>query len=159
MRNQESNLKLIINGSDKDRQLVYQYALSQGGNDRIQIMHSLTTEQLNHIFCNSSALLIPLQSNYKPDVARFSQKIAEYLASGKPIVTTNVGEIPIYFEDRKNAYITTFDELQFSNILDEILSNTDCANTIGIAGRELGIKEFDSKKIATNLSLFISGLG
>ena len=159
MRNQESNLKLIINGSDKDRQLVYQYVLSQGGNDRIQIMHSLTTEQLNHIFCNSSALLIPLQSNYKPDVARFSQKIAEYLASGKPIVTTNVGEIPIYFEDRKNAYITTIDELQFSNILDEILSNTDCANTIGIAGRELGIKEFDSKKIATNLSLFISGLG
>ena len=158
MRNQESNLKLIINGSDKDRQLVYQYALSQGGGGRIQIMHSLTTEQLNYVFCNSTALLIPLQSDYKPDIARFSQKIAEYLASGKPIVTTNMGEIPFYFKDRKNAYITTFDELQFSTILDEILSNPVCANAIGNAGRELGIKEFDSKKMAMKLSLFISRL-
>ena len=80
------------------------------------------------------------------------------MASVKPIVTTNMGEIPFYFKDRKNAYITTFDELQFSTILDEILSNPVCANAIGNAGRELGIKEFDSKKMAMKLSLFISRL-
>ena len=56
-------------------------------------------------------LLIPLFDDVR-STARFPTKIGEYLASGRPIVTTAVGEMPRYFEDGVTAFISAPDDPQ-----------------------------------------------
>ena len=68
------------------------------------------------MYKNATAHLIPL-SNSIQDTARFPNKISEYLASAKPIITTDVGEIKHYFKDMDN-----FDEILDSLIEDIYLT-------------------------------------
>ena len=56
------------------------------------------------------ALLIPL-SNSEKDKARFPTKIAEYLASARPVVSSNIGEFANYATNNKNAVLCEPDDI------------------------------------------------
>lgn len=90
-------------------------------NENIKIVSRLSYEDLISHYKGAKALLIPLMDKTS-EIARFPNKIAEYLASEGLIVTTNIGEIPYYFQDGQNAVVAEkFDVDSFSNKLRNIM--------------------------------------
>lgn len=108
----------------------------------IKVFSNLDFKELIQYYINATALLIPL-SNSIQDRARFPQKISEYLASKNPIITTNYGEIPYYFEDQVNALVAKKNTAQsIAEKMKFIITNQKKAKLIGLKGYETGLKHF-----------------
>ena len=76
-------------------------------------------------------LLIPLDPNSLADIARFSQKIAEYVSTSRPIITSNVGEIPYYFKDKENAIICEYSAKSYADAMLLLQNDGTLANVLG----------------------------
>lgn len=70
----------------------------------VNVVTSLPYNDLITYYKKAEALLIPLRNNVR-DTARFPNKICEYLAARGIFITTNVGDIPLYFKDGENAIV------------------------------------------------------
>ena len=89
----------------------------------------------------------------------FPTKLGEYLATGKPVLVTRVGEIPKYLEDNINAFIAEPDSpVKFAEKMDFILSHPEEATKVGIEGMKLTQTVFNYKYQARNLVNFINSL-
>lgn len=92
--------------------------------ENIKIFTRLDYNELICLYKNALALLIPLR-NTKQDEARFPQKICEYVASNKIIISTSFGEVKFYFQDMKNALIANnYDTVLYAEKMEWVLSNS-----------------------------------
>lgn len=146
-------LKLVLHGTmDRILKVIDEHPKK----DQIQVLSNLEYKELIQCYCNAKALLIPLDDSLK-DVARFPNKIAEYLASANPIITANNGEIPYYFTDMENAFVAKTDEAALiAEKINFIVENPDRASEIGLEGYQTGLQYFDSNNIANKLEVFIN---
>jgi len=102
-------------------------------NDNIKIVSKLPYEELISYYKGATALLIPLMDKTS-EIARFPNKIAEYLASRGIIVTTNIGEIPYYFQDGENAVVANSCDVEsFSEKMKTIIDEVDVTTVKGNA--------------------------
>ena len=89
--------------------------------------------------------------------AGFPSKLTEYLATGKPVVVTRVGEIPVYLKDNENAFLSEPDSVDaFTDKLDYVLCNYQLAKKIGESGRELTYGIFNYNHQASRIINFLS---
>jgi len=80
-----------------------------------------------------------IQSDYG-----FPTKVLEYLASGKPTVTTTTGELVLFLKDRENAYVAdSADAKTFGLKIIELLDDYDLAMKVAKKGIELVKQKFD----------------
>lgn len=140
LNNSNVKLKLVLYGDKSD---IVNY-IKVNSIEGVEIHQSLNYSLLNEFYRNALCLLIPLDPNSLQDVARFSQKIAEYLSSKRPILTTKVGEVPFYFEDGENAYIAKeYSVESFCESLKYIAGNPEKSNEIGLRGYQTGVEKFN----------------
>lgn len=86
----------------------------------------------------------------------FPTKLGEYLATGKPVVVTKVGEIPLFLHDGENAFMANPDNVTgFANKLIEVASDYPTALKVSQKGKELAYTEFSSKVQSDKLLDFI----
>jgi glycosyltransferase involved in cell wall biosynthesis len=146
------DLHLIINGSITNPKIL---ELIESNKNKILIFSRLSYEHLIAKYKGSLAQLIPLRDTVQ-DYARFPQKICEYLASGRPIVTTNFGEIPNYFEDGKNAIVASgFDTDTYSHKLQWVINNPNKLDRISKNSYATGVKLFNTNSYILKLEKFI----
>lgn len=70
--------------------------------------------------------------------AGFPSKLTEYLSTGKPVLVTQVGDIPLYLKDSENAFLSEPDNaVAFAAKLRYILNNYESAITVGGNGKRL----------------------
>ncbi|WP_303236131.1 glycosyltransferase [Phocaeicola coprophilus] len=124
----------------------------------IEIVSKLSTEELTQLYANSIGLLIPLDPNSLQDKYRFSQKIAEYLATQTPIITCNVGEIPYYLKDKESCIIAEYTIESYAKAMEWIIDNREKAKEIGINGYKVGNKNFNYQIYGNQLIKFIEQL-
>lgn len=73
----------------------------------------------------------------------FATKLGEYLLSGKPVITTNIGEAMCYLTDKKNAYIIDCgNREQLTNTIIDVLVHKDEATKVGVLGRKVAEQNF-----------------
>lgn len=148
------HLKLILSGSKSQIDNIQKY-INTYPNLNIDIYQQIPYTTLLKLYSEAEGLLIPLQ-NTKQDKARFSQKIAEYISTGRPIITNNVGDIPIYFRHKVNAYIAeSYDKSNLSKIMKDISLNPEEATQIGKQGYLTGLKYFNNIAISEKLNAFL----
>lgn len=152
------SLTLVITGNAQQITEIEKYITLKGLGDKVVMKSRLPYSELLHAFRTSSALLIPLDPNFEQDEARFSQKIAEYLSSGTPIISNRVGEIKYYFKDRDTIILTEYSLEGFSEAFCWVQKNPDLANTIGCNGFELGKLEFNCLDFGKKLHDFFLAL-
>ena len=71
-------------------------------------------------------------------------KIAEYLSTGKPVLTTNSGSIPKFLTNKKDAFLATpNDPERLAESLSDVFSDYEKAETIGKEGRLLAHEQFE----------------
>ena len=94
-------------------------------------------------YLNECQILAVTRPNTKQTQAGFPTKLGEYLATGNPVVITNVGEITLFLKDEVNAYIAEPDSSKkFSEKLIEALSDQNRIK-VGLEGQKLVYTEFN----------------
>lgn len=69
------------------------------------ILTNLEYRKLISYFKGANCLLIPLR-NITSEIARFPNKVCEYIAAEGLLMTTDVGEMSYYFQDGRNAIVS-----------------------------------------------------
>jgi glycosyltransferase involved in cell wall biosynthesis len=111
--------------------------------ERVELTGLLPRPGLLELYARAHGLLIPLFDDVRSK-ARFPTKIGEYLASGRPIVTTAVGEMPRYFEDGVTAFLCAPDgPRSYGERIADLLSDPGLAAAVGRSGRDLCRRTFD----------------
>ena len=82
----------------------------------------------------------------------FPIKLGEYLSTGKPVIVTSVGDIPLFLKDGENAYISKPDDVaSFANKLNDCLSDPFKASYIGKKGEKLVYREFNYLEVTKHI--------
>ena len=109
----------------------------------VNVLSSLPYDELIGFYKSALALLIPMSNNLQ-DQGRFPFKICEYLASGRPIITSNSHLINEYFIDRETALIANLNDVNsFKEHINVILKNEKLACEIGKKAYQMGKNDFD----------------
>ena len=112
-----------------------------------QLNRNEVIKWINSAYCLTLARPNNIQAKYG-----FPTKLGEYLATGKPVVITSVGDIPLFLKDGENAYIAKPDDVDsFADKLRECLDNPELAKLIGMKGKELVYNEFNYKEVTKNI--------
>lgn len=110
---------------------------------RIELHEAVPRGTLLQLYRSSRALLAPLFAD-DTSRARFPTKLGEYLASGRPVVTSAVGEVPRYFVDGETAFVAPpGPPPAFAERICAALDDPARAARVGAAGRALAEREFD----------------
>lgn len=134
--------------------LVNKFALDK----EIKIKPFVPADDLWSAMCSAEALLMPLFDDERSR-ARFPTKIGEYLLSGRPMISSHIGEITKYVVDEENALLAKPNDLEdFAKKMLFCLDNEKMAQKIGEEGRKLAIKEFHYLNSARTISVFFDSV-
>lgn len=152
------NLIIIASGDKNKIDCLKKRIILSSNESKISILSNINFEDLVSYYKSAKGLLIPLMDGEK-DKARFPHKISEYAAAGRPIVTTNFGEISNYFKDNINALIADeFDIVKFSEKINYLIAHPEKGDEIGRNSRKLGEKYFNYKTYINSMNEFINKL-
>jgi glycosyltransferase involved in cell wall biosynthesis len=97
-------------------------------------------------------LVLPKRHD-QANIAGFPQKLTEYLAAGKPVVTTNVGDVPLYLQDGETALLCEPDSPSaLADAIQRVLDCPDLARHLADGARKLAVALFDRNVQAKALS-------
>ena len=109
----------------------------RGLSHRVQFTGRLEWDELPAFLGSANYLALARPSSQQAE-GGFPNKLGEYLATGKAVVVTAVGEIPDFLTDGENAFISVPDDVQaFADKLKEVLDDPERAKMIGERGGEL----------------------
>jgi glycosyltransferase involved in cell wall biosynthesis len=147
-------LILVLHGNTLELKKISDYV--DQSKHLIKIKTSLPECDLFSEYSQASVLLAPLRHTVQ-DEARFPQKIAEYTALAKPIITTLVGDVKLYFNSHNSAvYLDDFSVDDLYKAMIFIINNRKNLKNIGLAGNSIGKKYFDFKQYVVNFGIFVT---
>lgn len=155
---EEYNYKLLLVVSGTTKQIYSIRRRTEKLKDHVNILVNLTYENLIRRLKNSSGLLIPLNETIR-DIARFPNKICEYVACHSVIITTPVGEIPYYFTHNKDALITNNVSIkEYSSLLNYVMENEGLLESLRDNSYYLGRRFFDISSYESLIDVFLNKL-
>lgn len=108
---------------------------------------------------SAASVLVLLRRDAAFSQAGFPTKLGEYLATGRPVVVTAIGDIPRYLTDGLDAYLVPpGDPARFAERLRYVLDHESEALAVGARGREVALQRFDCGRHGERLAAFIRGL-
>lgn len=91
--------------------------------------------------------------------AGFPYKMCEYLATGRPVLATRVGDVEEYLADGKDAFIVSPDNaIEMAERLIYILKNDHDASRVGQSGQRVCMSTFNPKINTRQFEYFLSKL-
>jgi glycosyltransferase involved in cell wall biosynthesis len=150
--------RLIVSGWPKGSEPPALQAIDGEFGANVTMAGFVPRPELLRLYRQSSLLLAPLFDDVRSE-ARFPTKIAEYLGSGRPVVTTSVGEVPRYLTDGETAFVAaTADVESFARKICEALDDPAKADAVGEAGSRLAASEFDYAVHAERFEAYLRGV-
>ena len=154
----EWELHLLVNGNAEQMAEFKNNVGDAQKRQKIKCFSNLSYPDLIKKYQEASALLIPLTNSIQ-DTARFPQKMAEYLASGNPVVTTNFGEVPYYLKDGISALISSdYQAKSFAEKMQFAIDHPIESVAIGKRGQQEGLNFFDLNSYGEALRKMIDTL-
>jgi len=112
-----------------------------------------TDELLPYYLASTDVLALPLKNNLF-NQTRWPNKIGEYMACGRPVVVSNVGNVADIVRKHGIGLTAENDAIDFSSKLRALLSNQDLAESMGKRARQLACSEFSWALQAVKLEKF-----
>lgn len=148
------NCILYLSGKGNDPQLY----LKNYTKDNIKYLGYISDEEYYSLADNSDILCMT-RTNSKYANAGFPFKLGEYLATGNPVITSNVSDVSMYLENGKDAIIVDSENSeQLTQSIDYLMSNPEKAFEIGANGRKKALKFFNPETNGKKLVDFINTL-
>ncbi len=141
------SIKLYILGgfiSNNDAQQNIDLIKELGLETRIVLKGTIAAKDMPQVLKDARGLVLARPDNVQAKYG-FPTKLGEYLMTENPVVVTSVGDIPMFLEDGKNALIAPPDNPKaFAEKILWLLSHPDESKIIGINGRDVALKHFNS---------------
>jgi len=143
---QNINLVLIGKSDTLEEELFFKGLVEKLNiTERTFFLGELPRKEIPAYLCNAKILSLARPKSMVAD-AGFPSKLTEYLATGNPVIVTEVGDIPLYLFDNKNAFLAKPDSIDsFTQKLDYVLSNYKFAQQVGLNGKKLTSSVFNYK--------------
>lgn len=126
--------------------------------NRVMITGRISKNFVPELLFNASILVLARPESLQAE-GGFPTKLGEYLATGNPVVVTNVGEIPDYLTDEVNVFLAEPGSIvSFYSKMKEVLLNYEYAKEIGEHGKEAAYKYFNFETNTRNIIAFIKSL-
>lgn len=155
----DSNIKLVLTGlgNPADVNKIKEKISVSAAKERILFKGFLATDEYYAVL-NSCDIFCMTRVNSKFANAGFPFKLGEFLASGKGVIATKVGDVPKYLHNGENSLLINPDSVsEIVQALLTFINNPDKLNSLGAAARRTAETNFDSDKISMELlSIFNS---
>jgi len=129
-----------------------------GFKDSIILKINVPHKKLIKIYLEAELLIAPFR-NVQQDIAGFHHKVGEYCAAGKPIISTNLGEMKYYFKDGFSAILAEEYTIEsYFKKLCEVLPHEGQLMMIAKEGNKVGLDKLNYINYGTELRQFILNL-
>ncbi|HLP72164.1 MAG TPA: glycosyltransferase family 4 protein [Bacteroidales bacterium] len=153
-------LNLVLGGPNynNERDKIRQLISDLGVGERVHLLDYMEREEVIRYMVNSKVLVM-VRTNDANTNASFPSKLTEYLASGKPVISVNVGEISEYLEDGKHAFLVEpGNKEKLAEKLDMVLDHYDNALSTARQGTILADTVFNYNYQAKRIIPFVDSL-
>ncbi len=151
------NYKLVLIGSNSNKKKMKKIneAISRKFFNKIIFTGYLGRDEVPHFLVNSSLLALTRPMNKQAEYG-FPTKLGEYLATRKPVLVTNVGDIPFFVKDNYDVFMADANNIdEMANKIKTALSNKNKSVLIGNNGWNTANKYFNNVKETEKLLQFI----
>ena len=151
----DNELRLVIVGDGQERQNLESLAAAMDIGDRV--VFTGLREDIDRILRESTMLVLPS----RPGSETFPNVVLEAMATGLPVVATNVGSVmELVRPGQTGALIPHSDVEALRNAIDELLSDTAQLEAFGKAARRMVEESYDLEQMyAKREALFEELLG
>jgi glycosyltransferase involved in cell wall biosynthesis len=144
--NKYRDLMLYIIGEARESdvlQHLQKLSRELGIDDKIVFTGRVSRDEIPKYLCNATILALARPASLQADYG-FPSKLGEYLATGNPVVVTDVGEISLFLQDGKSAFIAQpGNATAFAKKMEYILENPNIAKEVGLNGQRVAYEKFD----------------
>lgn len=149
-----TQLYLVVNGPAAILEKIKTKLSEEQLDARVKVFNGLSYTELVKLYVNAKALLIPLRDSPQ-DISRFPQKVAEYCAASRPIISTNLGEMRNYFDASSAVLVEKYDVDEFAGKMQFVIENGERCEAIALNGYATGKKHFDYRSYARVFNDFL----
>ena len=139
--------KLYIIGpivSKEQKEEYENYLDSLNALDSVVFTGAVSPSLIPQYFVNAEMLVLARPDNVQARYG-FPTKLGEYLLSERPVVLTEVGNISNFLTDGQSAYIAQPGNIEsISNKMMGVSSDSENANIVGNAGKDVAMRDFNS---------------
>ena len=114
-------------------------------------------EVLPYYLSSADVFALPMKRSLLNEV-RWPNKIGEYMASGRPTVVTNVGEVASVVNEHRIGLVAEPAVEHFAEKLELLLTNDTLAERLGRRARNLACKKYSWRLLAVRLEQIYYGL-
>jgi len=123
---------------------------------RVELLGFLSREEIIS-YVTHSDILVMVRGNDLAAQASFPSKLTEFLATSKPVISVNVGEISDFLTDNVNAFLIEPGNISvLTEKLEFVLNNYELARQVGARGKELTSTVFNYSFQAKRMIEFIN---
>ncbi len=120
-------------------------------NEGVILIRENADKQLLRLYLNASDVgLLPMANNLTNE-ARFPMKFGDYLASGIPLVTNNVGDVGKLVDKYKIGFLSRYTPNSMGNVILKIFRNPNKAKKIASQGLTFAKGKFSWKSVAKSV--------
>jgi glycosyltransferase involved in cell wall biosynthesis len=141
------NFKLYLIGNSSDKNLLSSYKQKIKElelTEKVIFTGRISRDEIPSYLVNAELLVLPRPNSVQAQHG-FPTKLGEYLATGNPVIVTEVGEINHYLKDKKSAYLIkpgSVNELQ--KALTYAIKNKEDSKIIGKNGKKVAERYFNN---------------
>lgn len=150
--------KLVIIGAyaRDNASAILEYARKQNVSpEDIVLAGYMDDATLEATYKTATALLMPLFNDDR-SLTRLPNKLGWYLASGRPVITSKIGDLTNYLIDNVNAYVgEAGNERDFTDRMIAVLGDPERADEIGTAGQRECFAHLDYRSHVATLSNYV----
>lgn len=152
------HLIMVLHGNQKNYESLITKIKARTNFEKVHIFNDLDYTDLIKKYKNATALLVPLRNTVQ-DIARYPQKIAEYAACGRPVISNKIGQVGTDFLHKRDIYFAnSFISADLENAISEILKDKKMAEIISINARKKAENYFDYRHYSIKLGQFLKNL-
>jgi len=145
---EQDSLKLILTGKGENIEDFNEFmslVKASKYSNRISYKGFIPSNEYQELL-NSCEIFCVIRDNSGAANTGFPSKLAEYLATGRAVIVTNVGDISSYLSDKQNALLVEPEDLDsLVNAIKYLIENPEEINQIGNKGRLVAINRFNNR--------------
>ena len=150
---------ILIGGTSKPNVMdtLNQMTVDLGVSQNVSFTGWIRREEMPSYLETASLLVLSRPANKQAE-GGIPSKLAEYLSTGRPVLTTKVGDLPLFFTNGKDLFFAEPDSVDdFSEKMISIFRDYNYSCIVGQNGIET-VKQFDRNVQSLNMITFINSL-
>lgn len=149
---------LVLGGfcTKQERQQILNLISELKVENKVHLLGFLSRDEIIQ-YISSAQLLVMVRSNDIHTQASYPSKLTEFLASGRPVISVNVGEISLYLKDGEEVFLVEPGSIQaLKEKMEYVLNNYTFAQEVAQKGKKLTETSFNYKYQAKRMIDFIT---